>query len=135
VDAPPIVYGNVEDTESEDKEWCWPLGLEANGNHDACNKANQREEGAPDAPCTLEDKAEEKENEEDAAREQEAKGKVRVITTTREIAHYFLRSFSLMVGIPANNFLRDIIESLNTMKRPPMTERLRRKNVISKIRP
>ena len=54
---------------------------------------------------------------------------------TREVAHYFLRSFSLMVGIPANNFLRDIIESLNTMKRPPMTERLRRKNVISKIRP
>lgn len=49
--------------------------------------------------------------------------------------YYFLRSFSVRVGRPAKTDLRVIIESLNTMKRPPMTLRLRRKKFRSKIRP
>jgi hypothetical protein len=54
---------------------------------------------------------------------------------TTERTHYFLRSVSLIEGRPANNFFLVIIDSLNTMKRPPMTERLRRKKVRSKMRP
>ena len=49
--------------------------------------------------------------------------------------YYFLRSFSVRVGRPAKTDLRVIMESLKTMKRPPMTLRLRRKKFKSKIRP
>jgi len=42
VDTPPIIYSDVESTESEDEERCGPFGLEANGNHDTCNKAENR---------------------------------------------------------------------------------------------
>ncbi len=85
VDTPPIIHGNVENTERDDEECCRPLGFEANGNHNACNKTEQREERASDAPFALENKAEEKEDEEDAAREKETKErKVRIETTERE---------------------------------------------------
>jgi len=46
-----------------------------------------------------------------------------------------LRSVSLILGRPANRLFLDTIESLKTMKRPPMTLRLRRKKFRSKIRP
>jgi hypothetical protein len=42
VDTPPIIYGNVENTECDNEEWCRPFGLEANGNHDARDEAEQR---------------------------------------------------------------------------------------------
>ena len=50
-------------------------------------------------------------------------------------SHYFFRSFSLMVGSPANGVRRVIIESLKTMNNPPMTLKLRKKKLRSKIRP
>ena len=40
-----------------------------------------------------------------------------------------------MLGRPANRVLLETIESLKTMKRPPMTLRLRRKKFMSKMRP
>jgi len=75
VDTPPVIYSDVENTESEDEECCGPFGLEANGNHNTCNKAEQRQERASDTPFSLEDKAEEKEDEEDTASEKEAEGR------------------------------------------------------------
>ncbi len=49
--------------------------------------------------------------------------------------HYFLRSFSDSVGRPAKIFLRVYRESVKTMRRPPMTLRLRRKKLRSKMSP
>lgn len=41
VDTPPIIHGNVENTEGDDEECCRPFGLEANGDHNACDEAEQ----------------------------------------------------------------------------------------------
>lgn len=57
------------------------------------------------------------------------------VNTRVKSAHYFLRSVSLIVGKPANGDFRETIESLNTMNRPPMTLKLRRKKLRSKMRP
>jgi len=89
VDTPPIIYGNVENTERDDEECCRPLGFEANGNHNACNKTEQREERASDAPFALENKAEEKEDEEDATREKEIFPAV-IFTDARDSSEQFL---------------------------------------------
>lgn len=48
---------------------------------------------------------------------------------------YILRSFSSSWGRPANANRLRFHESERTMRRPPMTERLRRKKFRSKIRP
>lgn len=41
VDTPPIIHGNIENTEGDDQEYCRPLGLEANGDHNARDEAEQ----------------------------------------------------------------------------------------------
>lgn len=43
VNAPPVVYEDVEDGEENDEERSRPLGLETEGNHDASTKTDQRE--------------------------------------------------------------------------------------------
>lgn len=50
---------------------------------------------------------------------------------------YFLRSVSLtpMLGMPTRELFFWLSESESAMRRPPMTERLRRKKVRSKMRP
>lgn len=48
---------------------------------------------------------------------------------------YILRSFSSISGSPANAFVLRTHESERTMRRPPMTDRLRRKKFRSKMRP
>ena len=48
---------------------------------------------------------------------------------------YFLRSVSLIEGRPAKFFFLEMSVSLNTMTRPPITLRFRRKKFKSKMRP
>jgi hypothetical protein len=48
---------------------------------------------------------------------------------------YILRSFSSISGNPANAFVLRTHESERTIRRPPMTDRLRRKKLRSKMRP
>lgn len=84
MDTPPIIDGDIENTERYDEECCRPLGLEANGDHNASDEAEQRKERAPDAPLALDNKAKEKEDKEDAAREKEAKSRQVKICVTGE---------------------------------------------------
>lgn len=141
VHRPPVVDGNIEDGEEDDKEGCRPLGFEAHGDHDASDEPDERHQCAPNAPFSLDDEAEEEKDEENAAGKEEAD--VHRCFSQRasrrggkaEVTHYFLRSFSERLGRPAKSFLRVIIESLKTMKSPPMTLRLRRKKLRSKISP
>jgi len=88
VDTPPIIHGNVENTEGDDEECCRPFGLEANGDHNTCDEAEQRNERAPDAPLSLEDKAKEKEYEEDATREKEVFSAV-ILADARDTSEQF----------------------------------------------
>lgn len=48
---------------------------------------------------------------------------------------YILRSFSSISGSPANAFVLRTHESERTMRRPPITDRLRRKKLRSKMSP
>ena len=139
VNAPPVVDEHVENAKHHNKEPCRPLRLEADRHHDARREADDRHEQASDAPGTTEDKSDEEENEEDTPCKQEAVGvyalHFRSGKRANEATHYFLRSFSERVGRPAKSFLRVYIESLKTMRRPPITLRLRRKKFRSKMRP
>ena len=138
MNAPPVVDEDIESTQDQDKEGRRPLRLETNGNHRAGGETNERDEGASNAPFATEGKADEEEDEKDTAGKQEA-DTPSVSNTGRgsdvEMSHYFLRSVSLRLGRPANSVLRVYMESLNTMRRPPQTERLRRKKLRSKISP
>jgi len=67
VNAPPIIGKYVEDGQQYNQEGCGPLGLETNSDHDAGGEAEQRHEDTTDAPRTLEDKANEEEDQEDTA--------------------------------------------------------------------
>lgn len=62
VDGPEVVCDDVEDTKNENEEGCGPLSLEADGNHDTGDKADDRDEHAPDRPFPLDDEAKEEEN-------------------------------------------------------------------------
>ena len=62
VHAPPVVDEDVEDTQDKDKEGRGPLGLEADGNHRAGGKTNERDKEASNAPFTPEGKANEQED-------------------------------------------------------------------------
>lgn len=139
VHAPPGVDEDVEDGKDDHEECRRPLGLEADGDHTACSKANKRYDSATDAPLPPDDEAEEEEDEEDTSCEQEARcGELSAPRAERDgemRTHYFLRSFSLRVGRPAKIFLRVYIESVKTMSRPPITLRLRRKKLRSKMSP
>ncbi len=53
----------------------------------------------------------------------------------RRGTYYFLLSVSLNDGRPAKKFFLFCKESERTMSKPPMTDRLRRKNDMSKISP
>lgn len=72
VHRPEVVRDDVEDAEDKDEEGGGPLGLEADGNHDARDEADDRDEHAPDAPFSLDDEAQEEEDQENAACEEEA---------------------------------------------------------------
>ena len=139
VDAPPVVDEYVEDAQCHNEERGRPLRLKADSYHDARSKTDDRHKEPGNTPLSAEDEADEQEDEENTSREQEAK----VITRSdvcdcdksKVGTHYFLRSFSDSVGRPAKSFLREYIESLKTINRPPMTLRFRRKKLRSKIRP
>ena len=138
VNTPPVVDEYVESAESHDQERCRPLRLETNSDHNASRKTDNRDEQPSNAPLSTEDEADKQEDEQDASGEQEAKihtSLVRAWNQPRCKTHYFLRSFSERLGRPAKSFLRVYIESLKTIRRPPMTLRLRRKKLRSKMRP
>jgi len=65
--APPVVREYIEDTKQDDKECCRPFSFEANGNHDACCKSEERHEDATNAPFSLYDETEEKEDKENTS--------------------------------------------------------------------
>lgn len=52
-----------------------------------------------------------------------------------KVTDYFLRSVSLIEGRPAKFFFLEMSVSLNTITRPPITLRFRRKKFKSKMRP
>ena len=70
--APPVVCEHVEYAQNDDEEDSRPFGLEANGYHAAGSETEERDEYSCNAPSTLEDKAEEQEDEENATSKQEA---------------------------------------------------------------
>lgn len=69
VDRPEVVREDVEDAEDEHEERRGPLGFEAYRNHDARSKTNDGDEDSRDGPFALQDEADEKEYEKNAARE------------------------------------------------------------------
>jgi hypothetical protein len=73
VDAPEVVDEDVEDTQYDDKEHAGPLCLETNCNHSACTNSNERYKGTRNAPLATESEANEQEDQQDTAREEEAK--------------------------------------------------------------
>jgi hypothetical protein len=73
VNRPPVVRKDVENAENQDEECCRPLGFEANGNHYACCHTQNGNDNTCNAPVALQDETQEKENEQDASSEQEAK--------------------------------------------------------------
>jgi hypothetical protein len=70
--APPVVCEHVKYAQNDDKEDSRPLGFEADGYHAASSETEERDEYSCNAPSTLEDKAEEQEDEEDTTGKQEA---------------------------------------------------------------
>lgn len=63
--SPPVVSEDIEDAEDNNKKYGRPFGFETNGNHNTCTKTNDRHEDTGDGPCSLDNEAEEEENEED----------------------------------------------------------------------
>lgn len=138
VHAPPVVGEDVEYAENDNKEDGRPFGFETNSDHSACGETEKRDEYSGKVPFTLEDKTEEQEDKEDTSGEQEAGNKSVIMSgvdAERWWTYYFLRSFSLMEGIPAKSFFRVTRVSVKTITRPPITLKLRRKKLRSKIRP
>jgi hypothetical protein len=136
MNSPPIIGEDVENAQHHNQECGRPLGLEADGNHNTSSKTNEGDEDPDKAPFSLENESKEEENKEYSTCKKEANLRLVLANLTWwDKAYYFLRSFSVRLGRPANTDLREIIESLKTMKRPPMTLRLRRKKFMSKIRP
>ena len=140
VHRPEVVGDDVEDTQNENQEYTGPFSFEADCNHDTGGKSDDGYEDTPNAPLTLDDESKEKEDEKNSPSEKEAVGheynhKLEKATQRMERSYYFFLSVSLILGKPAKGFLLLTMESLKTIKRPPITERLRKKNVKSKMRP
>lgn len=72
VHTPPSVDEDIEDRQDDHEEGCRPLGLEADGDHTACTKANKGYESTTDAPLAPDDESKEEENEQYTGGEQEA---------------------------------------------------------------
>lgn len=81
VDRPPVVHGDIEDTEKDDEEGRGPLGLETNGDHDAGDKTDQGDESTADGPFALDDETNEEENEEDTTGEEETTSKISSVSS------------------------------------------------------
>lgn len=64
--GPEVVGQDVENAEDQNQQGSTELGLEANDNHDARNKAKKRHNHTPEAPLSSEDEADEEEDEEHA---------------------------------------------------------------------
>jgi cobalamin biosynthesis protein CobT len=145
VQRPPVVDEDIGDAQDSDQQTGTPLGLESDGDHDASGKSEKRDNGSEQGEFPLEGESDEKEDEEDSSSELEAAfSKQSGFSTSliggsvcrlQDSTYYFLRSVSLMLGSPANNFLFFWSESERTIRSPPMTERFRRKKDMSKIKP
>ena len=72
--GPPVVGKYIEDTQDNDEECSWPLGLEADGNHDASGETNDRDKDTDDVPFALKNEAKEEENEKNTTGKKEAMG-------------------------------------------------------------
>ena len=72
--GPPVVGKYIEDTQDNDEECSGPLGLEADGNHDASGKTNDRDKDTDDVPFALKNEAKEEENEKNTTGKKEAMG-------------------------------------------------------------
>lgn len=65
--SPEVVHKKVEDAENHNQESRAELGLEADNNHHASNKANERDNDSPDGPLSAKDEADEEEDQENTA--------------------------------------------------------------------
>lgn len=72
--TPPIVGEDVEDTQYDDQEGGRPLGFEADSNHDARGKTEQRDKYTTYAPFALKNESNEQEYEQDASGKEETRG-------------------------------------------------------------
>ena len=70
--TPPVIDKDVEYAQDDNEENRRPLGLEANSDHNAGGKSKQGEENAPNAPSSLQDDPQEKENQEYTASEEDS---------------------------------------------------------------
>ena len=70
---PEVVRDDIEYAEDEDEECRGPLGLEADSDHDARCESDDGDEHPSDAPLSLDNEAQEKEDEQDATGEKETK--------------------------------------------------------------
>lgn len=134
--TPPIVGEDIENTQHDDQEGSRPLGFEADSNHGTRGKTEKRDKNTTYTPFSLKNEPKEQEYEQDASSEEETRD--RRSDGAREVkkgTDYFLRSVSLMEGRPAKFFFLEMSVSLNTMTRPPITLRFRRKKFMSKMRP
>ena len=69
--APPVVGEHVEDAEHQDEECGRPFSLEADSDHDACGETDDGDEDTTQVPFTLDNEAEEEEDEEHTAGKKE----------------------------------------------------------------
>lgn len=69
--SPEVVDQDVEDAENNHEQRRAPLGLEAHHDHNACEKANDRDDHSADGPSSTENKAHEEEYEQDTTSELE----------------------------------------------------------------
>jgi hypothetical protein len=67
VQGPEVVDVEVEDAQDKHQHDSRELGLEANDNHDTSDQSEQASNNSPEAPVATEDKANEKEDEQDTA--------------------------------------------------------------------
>jgi hypothetical protein len=67
VQGPEVVDVEVEDAENKHQHDGREFGLETNNNHDTSDKSEQAGNNSPEAPVTTEDKANEKEDEQNTA--------------------------------------------------------------------
>jgi hypothetical protein len=80
VHAPPVVGKDVEHAEDQDEERRAPFRLEAHSNHAACRQPDNRHEEPHERPLSLDDEAEEQEDQEDTTGKEEAAWNIDPVT-------------------------------------------------------
>lgn len=80
--APPVVSEHIEYAQDQDEEGGGPFGFEANSDHNTGSQTKDRNKDATDAPLSLKDESEEKEDQKNTTSQEETtERKMSTITT------------------------------------------------------